>query len=185
MESSNARARASDALRSAAAAVTLSASTDIWESLVSHLAEALRVDWALVGTLGSTEQKRVRTLAAWHRGSIASNFEYQIPADPAPDLQSENMRLYLSEASRKLRSAWLKKARAEAFGEIILVTSLGRAFGALAIAHAQQLEDPDLVKSVLQIFALKAAVELERELEEENLYRDLLRQLKPSVPVSA
>lgn len=147
---------------------------------MSCLAEALNVDWALVGKLVPGQQKHARTLAAWHRDRITPNFEYQCETDPEPDLQFVNTRVHLNGGHMQFRSTWLKRVQAEAFGEVFLVNSMGRSCGVLAIAHGEQFEDTDLIEAALQIFALKAAIELERELADADFYQDLLQSLKGS-----
>lgn len=106
-----------------------------------------------------------------------ANFEYQSETAPEPDLQL-GMRVHFNEARKPFRSIWLKRVQAETFGEVFLVNSMGSACGVLAIAHSERLEHTDLMESVLQIFAFKAAIELEREIAETDFYRDLLQTLK-------
>lgn len=167
-----------DLLLSVADAVTMNPSAGFWEELMACLARALNVDWALVGRFIPGQQKIVRTLAAWHRGKIVPNFNFQIERDAESNLRSGSVRVYPRQANRQLRSAWLKKTRAEAFAEITVLDFLGVSLGILAVAHSQKIEETGQVQSVLRIFAFKAAVELERELADERLYGELLQTLK-------
>lgn len=175
--------RASELLRSAAAALTLSATTNIWENLVCCLGQALNVDWVIVGKLLPGEQK-VTTLAAWQQGKIVQNFEYQADRDTDVDLQPENVRLYFKGSGKPFPNPWLQRVQAEAFGEITLVDSLGLAQGTLAFAHSHPIEEADHIQSMLRIFAFKAAVELERQLADEHFYADFLGTLRSRQPES-
>ena len=165
-------------LQKTAAAITLTASPVFWETFVSCLADALNVDWALVGKLVAGQQRHARTLAAWHRDRITPNFEYQCETDPESNLQFGSMRVHLDGGHKQFRSTWLKRVQPERFGEVFLVDSIGRACGVLAIAHREQFVHTELMEPALQIFAFKAAIELERELADADSYRDLLQTLK-------
>lgn len=169
---------AAELLQRAAVAATMSPSINIWPNLVTDLAGTIHADWALVGKLLPGSQTLARTLAVCHRQKIVENFDYSIDPSPSPNRQSGDIHLYAGAASGQLRRAWLKRVRAEAFGEVTLIDSLGQARGILAFAHPQPLEREDLIAPVLKIFALKAAVELERELADDRFYRELLDGLR-------
>lgn len=165
---------ADELLHSAADAVALSASSNLWEDLASCLGLALRVDWVVVGQLLSSETPKTRTLAAWHGGKAVRDFEYEVEREKVNDLQRKRLWLYPSGARKHLRSAWLEEAHAESYGEVTLIDSLGQPRGILAIAHSQPFNDVTHVEWMLRIIAFKAAVELERELADNHLYRELL-----------
>jgi hypothetical protein len=163
-------------LQQAAAVVGMSTSANIWQDLANALAKALRVDWVFVGKFSSASPVAARTLAVCHVGSIVENFDYEVESS-AGNLHPGEMRIYGSKAVDHVRSEWVKQVQAEAFGEITLINSLGQAEGILAFAHSQPLEREDLIGPVLQIFAFKAAVELEHELSDNRFYRELLNDL--------
>jgi hypothetical protein len=164
-------------LHKAADALELAATGSIWDDLVSHMGRALNVDWAFVAKLLPDTDTTLRTLAAWHRGKLIQNFEYQLDV-PFEDLRPQDVCLRISDARKHLRNAWLKRVRAEAFGQIKLIGSLGQARGILGIAHPQPLERAHGIESTLRIFAFKATVELERELADERFYRQLLETIR-------
>jgi hypothetical protein len=168
---------AGELLQKTAATVAMSATITVWEDLVTGLAEALHVDWALVGRFLPGSWSLARTLAARHREEIVENFEYPVESpDCAP--QRGGMRLYLTKAFEHVRSEWVKQVKSEAFGEAILIDALGQAQGILAFAHSEPLKHEDLIGPVLQIFAFKAAVELEREVADNRFYRELVNGLR-------
>ncbi|HEY7305068.1 MAG TPA: hypothetical protein VH601_13180 [Bryobacteraceae bacterium] len=164
-------------LQKSAAVAAMSPSINLWEDLVTRLAQALQVDWAFVGKLLPGSHSAVRTLAVCYREKIIENFEYQVDTNPARDLQSGDIRLCLKQACNHVPSEWVKQVKAEAFGEATLIDSLGQSRGILAFAHSRPLEREDLIGPVLKIFAFKAAVELERELADDRFYRELLNGL--------
>lgn len=156
----------------------MSPSINIWQNLVTELAGAIHVDWVLVGKLLPGSQTMARTLAVCHRQKIVENFDYSTDPNPPRILQSGDIDLYTSAASSQLRRPWVRRVRAEAFGEVTLIDSLGQARGILAFAHPEPLEHEDLIAPALKIFAFKAAVELEREIRDNSLYGELLEGLR-------
>jgi hypothetical protein len=171
-----------DLLREAADALELAPSADIWDALVSHLGRALNVDWVFAAQLSPHTETKLRTLAAWHRGKPIQNFEYELSVS-LDDLLPQDISIHVSGAWRHVQNAWLKRVKAEVFGQIKLIGSAGQTRGMLAVAHSEPLQSAQHIESLLRIFAFKATVELERELLDERFYRELLETIRgPNSP---
>jgi hypothetical protein len=167
-------------LQVAAAAMALPTVASMWEDLVSHLGRALRVDWIFIAELPPAPGVAVNTLAAWHEGKIVSNFRFPVELTAEDDRLVGDVCLCTCDAQEHLPHAWLEQIKAQAFGRVSLRDSFGRARGVLVIAHSQRLENGDRINALLRIFAFKAATELERALEDEYLYRELLEAAQGS-----
>src|SRR3954447_25439031 len=168
-------------LRQAAEALEMPSAASIWGDLVSHLGRTLNVDWAFVGKLLPGVETKLGTLAARYRGHPVEDLDYQLTA-PFDDPMMPNLCVYPYNARKHLPNAWLKRVRAQSFGQIKLIGPLGQARGVLAIAHGQALENAEVVESMLRIYAFKATVELERELADERFYCQLLDTLQRPIP---
>jgi hypothetical protein len=164
-------------LRHAADALELPSAVSIWDDLVAHFGRALGVDWAFIGRFLRGSETKLRTLAAWHRGRVMDDFEYELlgPFDVTP---AQAPRVYVSDVSNNFQNAWLKRVRAKSFGQIKLVGSLGQTLGALSFAHSMTLGSADHVEAMLRIYGYRAAAELERELADEHFYTELLDTLQ-------
>jgi len=160
-------------LRKAAEALELVPIESVWDDLVTHLGHTLNVDWAFVSKLLPGTETKLQTLAAWHRGRPVQDFEYQLTA-PFDDTPAQDLCVHVRDARNHVPNSWLKRVKAESFGQIKLIGSLGQVRGLLGIAHSQPLERADLVEAVLRIYAFKAVIELERELADERFCRQLL-----------
>jgi hypothetical protein len=168
-------------LRNAAEALELVPAASLWDHLVAHLGRTLKVDWVFIGKLHPGAETKLRTLAAWHRGHVVEDFRYELGM-PLDDPSMPSLGVYISNARKHLQNPWLKGVKAEAFGHIKLIGSLGQARGMLAIAHAHALESAELVEAILRIYAFKAIVELERELSDERFYSQILATSQRSAP---
>jgi hypothetical protein len=173
--------RSDDLLRKAAEVLELPPVASLWDDLVSHLGRALGVDWVFVAKLLPGTETNLRTFSAWHRGRPVEDLDYQLTV-PFHDPLVPDGFVHVCDAREHLDNAWLKRVKAESFGQIKLIGSIGQAQGVLAIAHGQPLEGPDQIESMLRIYAFKASVELEREASDERFYCQLLETLqRPAV----
>lgn len=168
-------------LRKAAEALELLPVASIWDDLVSHLGRTLNIDWVFIAKLLPGAEAKLQILAAWHRGRPVEDLDYQLSV-PFDDPLMPHLCVYVSNARKHLQNPWLKRVKAQAFGQIKLIGSLGQARGVLAIAHAQALESAELAEAILRIYAFKAVVELERELADERLYSQVLDTLQHPSP---
>jgi len=176
-----ARKRADDALRSIAQGTASTASRDFFASLVQHLASALQVRYAFVTECTDLARTRLRTHAFWKGDALAGNVEYDVAGGPCAAV-------VLGEASSHARNLCdlfpddpaLRKLNAESYVGIPLIGSSGSVIGHLAVMHDGPMEATAMNMQILQIFAARAGVELERERTlralqaSEERYRDLI-----------
>jgi len=168
-------------LRSAAEALELLPASSIWDDLVTHLGRTLKVDWVFIAKLHPGAEVELCMLAALHRGQLVRDLEYPLSV-PFDDPSMPNLGVYVTNARKHVQNPWVKQVKAEAFGHVKLIGSLGQARGILAIAHPEELESGELVGAILRIYAFKAIVELERELADEHFYSQMLNALRRSAP---
>ncbi|RBA24066.1 PAS domain S-box protein [Herminiimonas fonticola] len=141
-----------------------------FELLVNDLAAALRTDCALIALRSSTDPQRILTLASHMHGEIVDNFECAIPGTPYGHTLDAGLCVFTHDVQNMFaQNASLIKRGWDSYAGAPLHDANGLAIGVLAVMHSKPLRNPDLVKSLLQVFSERASAELERKRAEEEL----------------
>jgi PAS domain S-box-containing protein len=148
------------------------AGLDFFRALVSHLAAAFRVKYAMVAEFTGESMSRV---------TIVSFSSHGVPGEPADRPLSgtaceQVMRRGLQCFSRDVAAQfpadrWLADLGAEAYFGAPLIDSGGRPTGVLAVLHDEPLERTDEREDMLTTFAARASVELQRLRVEQEIRR--------------
>jgi len=164
------RAEAETALRSILVGTGAATGEEFFRTLVQHLAGALHVRYAFAAELLDPERERVRTLAVWAGGAFAENFEYDLAGTPCEHVFEKGLQCFQQDA-RKLfpNDAVLADLGVEAYMGVPLRDTAGRVLGNIAVMHDRRLERVELTRSLLTIFSVRAATELERRRAEQRL----------------
>jgi PAS domain S-box-containing protein len=134
-----------------------------FDAMVGALAEALQVRWVLLCDIDPTNPTRARTLAAWSDGERQDNFEYDLVGTPCANVIGEQMCFYPTDvASLFPDDALLTAMGAESYLGVPLRGADDRTLGLLAILHDKPLIDDLQPRETLELFAGRAAAELER-----------------------
>ncbi|HSO76646.1 MAG TPA: ATP-binding protein, partial [Blastocatellia bacterium] len=157
-------------LRKIAEGVSSSTSQDSLGSLAHHLSGVLGVDFVFVGRVTGETQDRVRTLVALMDGEIRENIEYDLENTPCESV----IRFGLLSCASGVQSSFprdqqLAELRVESYLGIALRDSTGQAFGLVSVMGRLPIKQIETHRSLLQIFASRAAAELERRHAEEVL----------------
>jgi PAS domain S-box-containing protein len=149
---------------------TNGAGTAFFESVVLRLARALRVKYASVAERKDGE--RLHTLARCLDGNLVENVEYPLEGTPCAEVLSGTVCYVRSGASSRFpRDEGLARMGAETYVGIALVGTGGRAIGLINAVHDRPLDEAVRPEAVLQVFAGRAAAELERLAAERELRR--------------
>ncbi len=164
----------SKALRSVVAGTASTIGDDFFRSLVTHLASALKVRYALAAAVKEKEPDRVATLAVWAGDGIFPNFEYDLQDSPCSTVTNGRFCCY----ERNLQELFpyhpiVKQLAVESYCGAPLVDRAGKVIGLLAVMHDRPMRAALEVKDVLSIFAARAAAELERKRAETDLAQSL------------
>jgi PAS domain S-box-containing protein len=166
------RRRAEAAIHYVAEGVSRATGEDFFGDLVRHLTEALDMDHAFVGELVRADDDHIRTVAAWSHGEAAENFEYRLAGAPCQNVIDGEVCCYPKGASRLFpEDTGLEKKGIESYVGAPLLGSARQVLGLLVVMDSAPLESAEPSESILQIFALRAAAELERVRSEEELSR--------------
>jgi PAS domain S-box-containing protein len=158
------RKRAEDTLRSVMVATAAATGEEFFRTLVQHLAVALGIKYALAGELEGTERDRIRTLAVWAGDRFAENLEYALAGAPCRHVVDGNGVIAFPDRLRERfpDCALLADLGVESYMGIPLRESTGRVIGNLVVMHDAPMRHQPLAESLLTIFAVRAATELER-----------------------
>jgi|GEM_PF-1880271 len=162
--------RVEKALRAIAEGISSATGVNFFRSLVRHLATVLGVRYAFVGEVQEGEPERARTIAVWGGDGFMENFEYELAGTPCENVVGKNLEFYPREVQRQFpNDPILKEMNAESYLGTPLFASDGRALGVLGVLHTEPMADDFDLRSILGIFGVRAAAELERKHTEEAL----------------
>ncbi len=166
------RKRAEEMLRSAVEGTSSTTGEDFFRSMVQHLAAALDVRYGFVGEMTGAEPEKIRTLAVWNGEKIADNFEYDLTGTPCENIVGQTTCLYPAGVQELFpEDPLLAEMGVISYLGAPLTDSSGRSLGVLAVLDDKPFpsEMVSRAKSLLEIFAARAAAELERIRAEDAL----------------
>ncbi|MDN5941209.1 MAG: PAS domain S-box protein [Nitrospira sp.] len=141
-----------------------------FHSLMKHLAESLGADYAFIGELMKGHPGRVRTVVVWGRGRLADNFEYDLAGTPCADVVRQRPCGYESGVQQLFPlDQLLADMQIEGFVGASLNDANRRMLGLLVVMFEKPVDNLALAESILNIFGVRAASELERQQKEEAL----------------
>lgn len=154
--------------------------------LARAFAEALRMEYAVVGRLEPGEPRRIRAVEVHADGAPAEPFVYDLRGAPCEQVVGRAPCVF-ADAVAKLfpEDRLLSENGLVSYVGVPLERSDGRPLGLLAALSRAPLHDPDSAVRILGLFAGRAAVEIERcdarELEARREAES--RRLVESIPV--
>src|SRR5262245_1573794 len=167
------------ALRAVVEGTAAGTGREFFRFLVRHLAEAIDVQCAVVAEF-PTAPPHVRTLAVWERDRVADDFEYDFTGTPCAEVVRGGLVHFPTGVSRLFpRAAPLVERGIDSYMAVPLLDGAGDMLGHLAVFDERPMPAEPRRQSFFQIFAARAAAELERLRTEQLLqqsearYRDL------------
>ena len=162
------RRRAEQTLVSVAQGISAKKGEDLFRSLVLNLAKSVKADYALVGELKEGKDA-IRTLAVSARGEIVPNFEYDLAGTPCEAVIGRTFCSHPQGVQEKFpRDRMLVDMKVQSYVGTPLFDSHGRVLGLLAALWCRPPANMQVANSMIQIFAVRAAAELERKRTEET-----------------
>ncbi|MDB5841602.1 MAG: hypothetical protein JWQ23_3554 [Herminiimonas sp.] len=172
-----------------AAGVSASTGTEFFEQLVRNMVEAVGAQAGILARLLPDQPTTARTIAVVVDGAARENFDYPIDGSPCQRLFTaddlvvpENVAALFPHA---LPLTILGAPGAQGFIGRRLDNSAGQPVGLLFVLFREPLERSDLATSTLQIFAARAAAELERQVADARIREQasLLDKAKDAIVV--
>lgn len=179
------RRRSEQTLRSIVQGTASVTGNDFFRSLVGSLATALQVRYALISECADASATRVRTIAFWIGTGFGDNFEYDLKGTPCEQVMLNGSQCY----SEHLQSLFpeeqdLLTMDAQSYLGIPLHNTNGKLLGHLAVMDDQPMLDSSRKKAILEVFAARAAAEMERQQSEAALRQSeaINRSLLAAIP---
>ncbi|MCZ0926181.1 EAL domain-containing protein [Halomonas janggokensis] len=168
-----AEARIQHAVTRIATAVSASSGEAFLHQLTVHMAEALSAEVGFIALLDEQDTDFACTLTLYVEGQLQDNFTYYLPGVPCHKVMVEQECIVHKDAAFMLPGE-TKGALSWVNGYVgrRLDNSHGQPMGLVGVMFKEPLAEVEIVRNVLQIFAARAASELERQ-EDESRIRQL------------
>ena len=162
------RKQAEQAFRLLVVGTAATTGSDFFQSLVQHMAQALRARYAFVTTCD--DQKHARTLAFWKGDGFGEDFDFDIADTPCEKVLHGEVCRYRQGLQGlfpldKVLADW----QAESYLGVPMLDRSNRVIGHLAILDDKPMEADSRAIDLLKIFASRAAAELTRQKAEDEL----------------
>ena len=158
-------------------------SEKFFPAMVQHLAYALDVPYAVIAECRGENFETACVLAFWNGGGWLPGYEYDIENTPCQTLlnDGESCSFNSNVQQHFPGNTLLVEAEAESYLGVTLKDSAGHTIGHLFVMDKKPLRDDARALSILNIFAARAASEVERKRTDENIrhlaHHDLLTGL--------
>ncbi len=167
--------RSEEVLQRAALAVSRASGPRVYELLITELADILDVDVAFVAEYGDVERSRMRTLAARLDRRMLRNFDYALAGTPCARVVGREFHFIAQGVAAELDPATIFAAKGmDSYAAYPLFDAAGESLGLLVAMKRTPLADAMLVESMLKIFSVRMAAEIERGRADEALRRAAL-----------
>jgi signal transduction histidine kinase len=168
------REKSEQILRSIVEGTVSVTGVDFFRSLVRSLAQALGVRYAFISECMDAPPTRVRSFAFWEGNEFGEEFEYNLPGTPCELIISSNKYQCFPAQIQTLfpeEKDEFEAMEAQSYAGIPLLTSTGELLGHLAVLDDKPMESTERNQAILEIFAARAAAEMERLQMEKALAR--------------
>ena len=155
-----------------------------FQDLARYLAQALDMDFVCIDRLEESLLS-AQTVAVFHNGQFEDNVSYALRDTPCGDVVGQRICCFPRNVRGLFpKDAVLQDLQAESYLGTTLWSAQGKPIGLIAVIGRQPLANTRLAESVLQMVAVRAAGELERQQAEEALHESetLLRTVTENSP---
>jgi len=161
------RKHADEAFRLIVVGTAATTGSDFFQSLVQHMAQALRARYAFVTTCD--DKKHARTLAFWKGDGFGENFDFDIADTPCERVLHGEVCCYKQGLQGLFPPDKLADWQAQSYLGVPMLDRSNRVIGHLAILDDKPMEGEVRAIDLLKIFASRAAAELNRQKAEDEL----------------
>lgn len=168
-----------ETLLNIARGVSGSTGETFFRDLATNLCLAVGAQTAIIGRVSGQEGEVIETLAVEVQGEVRENFTYPVHGAPCEKALAEGVCIESSRVQERFPlDLGLQRLGAEAYVGKALTDSAGDAMGVALVLFNDPVADPTLAVSMLEIFASRATVEMERDRAEGQRIRleEQLRQ---------
>lgn len=160
------------ALRAMAEGAELKSGETFFQFLCLQLADTLDVKFACVSMVIPERDRMVRTLGFCAGGKVQPNVTYSVIGTPCQAAYNGEECFYESGVQELFPSdVMLQELGAACYMGMPLHASDGRIIGLISVFHTKAMDRRDRIHAMFQIFAVRAAAEMERHQAEMALRR--------------
>lgn len=157
------RQRTQEVVIKVAQAVSTGTGAEFFELLTQNMVAALGAHGGLMGRY-HPEGNSVETLSFVMEGKLMDNVTYSLDGTPCENVVRGNICIYEESVQDQFPEDYLfQELGIQAYAGIPLFHQDGDVVGIMVVLFAQPLKQISLVRSTLQIFATRAAAELDRQ----------------------
>ena len=162
--------RSENLLRIVAEGLSGKVGEQFFHSLVAYLADTLEADYAFVAELADETASSLRTIAVRGPEGPMENFQYRLEGTPCAEVCGKATGVFASGVQSDFpQDRILIQLGVDSYVGTPLFDSHGQPLGILVVLDSRPIAEPALTTSLLQIFAVRAAAELERLRDEEAI----------------
>ena len=147
----------------------------IFRELVFQIADILGVEYAFIGEVLEGDNQEMRVIAAYMDGEYDEGYQYSLSGTPCENVINRGYQYYRDNVRITFSDPHVSELEVEGYAAIPLVNSDKKPIGIMVIMDRKPLVHPELCKSLLMIFSVRAAIELER-LESEKAAEEKTEQ---------
>ncbi len=157
---------------------------EFFQVLVRNLATLLQFQYVFITEcLNELTPATVRILAFWCKNEYGENFEYSLSNTPCEAVFGGKAAYYPRDLQILFpQDRDLILLQVEGYIGVPMFDSANNIIGHLVAMNDRPIEDPTLGLTLMQIFAPRAALELARQLKQEQLVKDALRDRVTNLP---
>jgi signal transduction histidine kinase len=153
---------------------------EYFRNLVEVLSRTLNTDYSFLAVPVQNHPGKAETIALSYRGKSEKNFSYDLRTAPGKGAGSRGPYLFPEDVQTQFPDdQMLKDLGITAYAGIDITDNKGRCLGMLVVMSQSRLSEPEFVKDILQLSAIRTRAELERIKSEKALriYQDNLRSM--------
>lgn len=142
-----------------------------FQSIAAFIAGELGTEYAIIGKLDA-ERNMVKTIAAYGRGKIIDDIEYDLHGTPCNNVMGKQACFYPDKIQDSFpEDTLLADMKAESYAGIPLFASDGQPLGIIVTLGCKPMKRDERARciSLLQIFAARVSSELERKEAEDGI----------------
>ena len=159
-----------EALRAMAQGVPASGNEAFFQSLCLNLARILEASHAQVAMLIPEPGRQVQTLGCCTDGKVDENFVYSLAGTPGYEVSAGEVRHYDKDVQTHFPDdEQLRRAGATSYMGVPLRASDGRIMGVMCAFSSGVMDTGERLRAIFQLFAARAAAEMERQQAETAL----------------
>lgn len=166
-----------EVLRQIVLGTSASTGREFFRKLVLHLAAALEVRCALVAELPDTDAGgRLRILASWDHDEPLADPEHDLAGSLWQDILRDGAIVYRDGVAQRFPdNPRLSAMGAQSFAGVAMRDAAGSVIGVISVMDDRPMPDGERVQRILQIFGVRAGVEIERLRAERALHDSEMR----------